>query len=177
MTDEEQKAVLERAVELANANGWGLIGKSDYYVCPRCDKLSPYKFGEYCSDHGLPYETKVSTTFWRIEKSDHGGMNRGLQLYVSYGPRLVDPYVNYLKMSATQLIFSHDFARALWGDERWGLTDSGEWWDSSKDFDDMIYAEFLPAWQYHLQQMVISEDPIEYLAENMPKGNGDASRQ
>ena len=45
------------------------------------------------------------------------------------------------------VIYSHDFAKALWGDY------SG--------------VDSLPTWQYHLRQMVISDDPIKYLEENM----------
>lgn len=58
------------------------------------------------------------------------------------------------------ILFDHDFAKAFWGE---------------KDFDYEIEVGFpdgtvydvarLPAWQYHLQQMVLEEDPIRYLEE------------
>ncbi len=48
-------------------------------------------------------------------------------------------------------LFSHSFAKAFWGEE--------ETWH--------FYAEavetVLPAWQYHLQQMVLEEEPLKYL--------------
>lgn len=49
------------------------------------------------------------------------------------------------------IIFNHDFAKALWGTKvpAWSLDNSS-----------------LEAWQYHLQQMVISPDSIKYLGEN-----------
>jgi len=56
------------------------------------------------------------------------------------------------------LIFDHDFAKCLWGDY---------------NTDYLLYYQFtaiephLLAWQYHLQQMVIAEDPIKYLGENI----------
>lgn len=56
-----------------------------------------------------------------------------------------------------EFIFNHDFAKALWGDE--GFTTTGlkcGKYDGVQRF-----------WQYHLQQMVISEDPIKYLGENL----------
>ena len=45
------------------------------------------------------------------------------------------------------LIFSHDFAKAFWGD-----------WNTKffKSFNK-------PHWQYRLQQMVLKKDPIKYL--------------
>lgn len=50
------------------------------------------------------------------------------------------------------IIFLHDFAKALWGEQE-------------QDWDGEGYTT--PDWQYHLQQMVIAEDPIAYLGENM----------
>lgn len=54
--------------------------------------------------------------------------------------------------SLYDIIFSHDFAKALWGEE-----------PSSNYFG----KPGIPYWQYHLQQMVIAEDPIKYLGENL----------
>lgn len=58
-----------------------------------------------------------------------------------------------------EIIFDKDFARALWGKEPKSL-----YADSANE--DYLY-ETLPIWQYHLQQMVISGDPIKYLGENI----------
>ena len=43
-----------------------------------------------------------------------------------------------------QTIFSHQFAKAFWG-------------------DDGHILESKPAWEYHLQQMVLEEEPLKYL--------------
>ena len=71
-------------------------------------------------------------------------------------------------------IFSHSFAKAFWGEEllRWGQTReeyikealgkhlyskhswAGEFWDRE---DKMV------AWAFHLQQMVLEEEPLKYL--------------
>jgi hypothetical protein len=49
-----------------------------------------------------------------------------------------------IMVDLNKLIFNHDFAKALWGEPKSGkAVPSG--------------------WQQHLQQMVIAEDPIEYL--------------
>ena len=47
----------------------------------------------------------------------------------------------YLADIPFDIIFSHDFAKAFWGD---GPPD-------------------LPAWKHHLQQIVLKKDPIKYL--------------
>lgn len=68
-----------------------------------------------------------------------------------------------------QVIFNHDFAKALWGidkhDIEFPLDDYG-----SKDCGN-CKGSFLDSptrcWQYHLQQMVIAEDTIKYLGENL----------
>jgi len=57
----------------------------------------------------------------------------------------------------SQIIFNHDFAKALWGDE--GTTIQGL--RCSKE--EGVYK----FWQYHLQQMVLTEDPIKYLGDNI----------
>jgi hypothetical protein len=55
------------------------------------------------------------------------------------------------------LIFNHDFAKALWGED----TLSPEYGDMEKlSAPDLL-------WQFHLQNMVISDDPIKYLGDNI----------
>lgn len=52
------------------------------------------------------------------------------------------------------IIFSHKFAKAFWGEE---LT-------QTKDM--VIWSEIagqMKAWEYHLQQMVLEKNPIKYL--------------
>ena len=49
-----------------------------------------------------------------------------------------------------KIIFNHDFAKALFGEE---IND-----------EEYRYTSYeIPMWQYHLQQMVISPNPIDYL--------------
>ena len=58
------------------------------------------------------------------------------------------------KFSTNDIIFSHDFAKAFWG-ERDMITavEEGTW----------AGAKIQPFWQYHLQQMVLEEEPLLYL--------------
>lgn len=57
-------------------------------------------------------------------------------------------------LAVNNLIWRHDFAKKLWGEEEY--------------FDPHIPEIMgLAMWQYHLQEMVIAEDPIQYLAENI----------
>lgn len=58
----------------------------------------------------------------------------------------------YLSSLEYGVIFNHDFARALWGEE-WPLKE-----DHQIPF---------PYWQHKLQAMVIAEDPIKYLGEHI----------
>ena len=59
---------------------------------------------------------------------------------------------------AFELIYEPDFAKALWGEETYFPLDGGE---CSTDCD-FCHNE-LEVWEYHLQQMVISPDPLKYL--------------
>lgn len=67
------------------------------------------------------------------------------------------------------LIYSHDFAKALFGKKEHG-TDGAKWGAADNctrcgmiDHEHSTYY----CWQYHLQQMVIAPDPIKYLGENI----------
>ena len=55
-------------------------------------------------------------------------------------------------VARARIIFNHDFARAFWG--------NNELYPVQMD---KISISDSPAWQYHLQQMVLEEDPISYL--------------
>ena len=65
------------------------------------------------------------------------------------------------------IIFNHDFAKALWGDDQMSvdyadLNGADAYYEGSTDG----LGREMPAWMHHLQQMVIAEDPIKYLGEN-----------
>lgn len=91
-------------------------------------------------------------------------LEKAIQKAIDGGHKLPDwaqgnlHYAQYALMHGNvySVIFNHDFAKALWGDEYWEeYTFNGE------------YATPKPTWALHLQQMVISEDPIKYLGENI----------
>lgn len=72
----------------------------------------------------------------------------------------MDGHVDFFKYR--ELIFDHDFAEALWGRSYQHTCDRHY---NLKDCQDHL----LPAYKWHLQQMVISPNPIKYLGENLPK--------
>ena len=74
------------------------------------------------------------------------------------------------------LIFSHDFARAFWGEEIIGndgsnyndylrcSLEAGMTEEEAKadwEIDEQCFT--IPKWQYHLQQMVLEKEPLKYL--------------
>lgn len=68
-----------------------------------------------------------------------------------------------IKLSPFDLIFSHSFAKAFWGIELKCLNcgkSLGVW---EYQLDCGCGNREIESWQYHLQQMVLSEDPIKYL--------------
>ena len=57
------------------------------------------------------------------------------------------------------VIFSHEFAKAFWTEEE--ILYSGHVWHGvEKGFKEVLKRN----WEYRLQQMVLEEDPIQYLA-------------
>jgi len=80
--------------------------------------------------------------------------------------------VNHYIINPNIVIYNHKFAKALWGDGQAGLSEAnGHWYTQISPYDERSYIEVLDLWEYHLQQMVIDEDPIKYLGENLQLDN------
>lgn len=60
------------------------------------------------------------------------------------------------------IIFNHDFAKALWGE---GAVDSNGNVSQIEVGDERVI--YKPIYLWHLQRMVIAENPLEYLKENL----------
>lgn len=67
----------------------------------------------------------------------------------------------YMRFNYPEIIFDHDFAKALWGDNL-NVTEQIHHWASGD-----VTRAMLKNWQLYLQQMVIAEDPIKYLGEHL----------
>ncbi len=57
------------------------------------------------------------------------------------------------------ILFSHDFAKAFWGEEVAKYVSTNI---DASEVDEIIYKP-QERWKHHLQQMVLEEDPIQYL--------------
>lgn len=82
-----------------------------------------------------------------------------------------DPRQRY-RWQTTALIFNYDFAKALWPPmpeikcpHCHVAIFSGLRHPSPCPFSQMVIGDIQP-WKYHLQQMVIADDPIKYLEAN-----------
>ena len=63
-----------------------------------------------------------------------------------------------------RMYFSHAFAKAFWGEKEERIEHVYAYdKDTGGPIEAETYFEWLPAWQYHLQQMVLEEDPVKYL--------------
>lgn len=75
---------------------------------------------------------------------------------------IMDEYEN----QPYQLIFNHEFAKALWGEE---LVKEAYRLDKGKNKGEVLVREpERPIWQCILRSMVIADDPIKYLGDNIP---------
>jgi len=71
-----------------------------------------------------------------------------------------------------KILFNHSFAKAFWGEEKIcnrckTKHDSGNSCTCCKEYPECMVCgkgKFFPEWQIHLQQMVICEEPLEYIA-------------
>jgi len=74
---------------------------------------------------------------------DNGGKDYSEDIETAINAQSEYLGINYLY----GILFNHDFAKALWGNKQIGN----------------VWIPYL----WHLQQMVISDDPIKYLGENI----------
>ena len=65
-------------------------------------------------------------------------------------------------------IFNHNFAKALWP-ATVEIDTEPEYAEGDQEIGGIPWNthETVEAWSYHLQQMVLAEDPIKYLGENI----------
>ena len=75
-----------------------------------------------------------------IEKAVKNGWTEG-QYHLKYGVRGI----------SLSVIFSHDFAKAFWGEEE------ATWCEVCGNCKEM------DCWQYHLQEMVLEKEPLKYI--------------
>ena len=74
-----------------------------------------------------------------------------------------------------KLLFDHDFAKAFWGEKRYEHVGCGGVLDVLKEIKCPKCGHVEPplkgydGWQFHLQQMVISDDPLKYLGKFLDK--------
>ena len=108
-----------------------------------------------------------------IEKAVRNGYD--LKLVRVEGHTVVESrYDTEFEWHYTTLIFGHDFAKAFWGEGKTWVcscgysgeykTDKDGWPDNPHPCDHGSYGHTVIAWQYHLQRMVLEEDPLQYLA-------------
>ena len=77
--------------------------------------------------------------------------------------------------SLNTIIYSHDFAKAFWGEKRYEHIGCGGVLDVLKEIKCPKCGHVEPplkgydGWQFHLQQMVISDDLLKYLEKFLDK--------
>lgn len=87
-----------------------------------------------------------------IKKALDGGWTKNPQSYKEY--------MVFDNIHLGDFIFNHDFAKALWGKN----TDTMTVQNNSLNVAQIID---MNGWRYHLQQMVLADDPIKYLGEHI----------
>jgi len=101
-----------------------------------------------------------------IQRAIKKAVDNGWKTIVAFD--IVMPYTNETEFYS--IIFDKDFAKAFWGElpihrsivwNEMGNINS-KVWEMIKPY---IKKGNLKHWQYHLQEMVISENPIKYLSQ------------
>ena len=98
--------------------------------------------------------TNVQILKKAIEKAIKNGWDKNNKSYwknIASSKELLELYVS--ENAYFSLIFSHDFAKAFWGEED-AQIEVGE---------KKLIGANVPNWMWHIQQMVREKDPIKYL--------------
>lgn len=122
----------------------------------------------------------------QIERTtDRQIMQKAIQRAIEGGWKFRDGFGRTLGLILTTdpntIIFNHDFAKALWGDEQAingipvlalgkmmaKIADANGTRLSHSDVKTLLGIKSEPRYCYFLQQIVIADDPIEYLGENI----------
>lgn len=106
-----------------------------------------------------------------IEKAEKNGWAKNYKIKMTWlnddGTRRITAKITIDDWDTyAPIIFDHGFAKALWGEELHQEIfivpkELNKRFAGTKDLD------IKPTWMYHLQQMVIAEDPVQYLGENL----------
>lgn len=99
-----------------------------------------------------------------ITKAKHNGFKKQEPYYIYPDERLgilIGESVNNAHVArvynVNDIIFSHEFAKAFWKDK-----DDVTFIES--DINDMVeYEKQKSSWKYHLQKMVVEEEPLKYI--------------
>ena len=81
--------------------------------------------------------------------------NRGIMLAYFYGDNYIPSPQDY---TLYEILFSHDFAKAVFGEETITYID----FESDNSTETQMLPGPVKSYVYHLQQAVISKDPIDY---------------
>jgi len=68
------------------------------------------------------------------------------------------------EVSYEKIIFSHDFAKCFWGEEKKKVIADISWDKVDKKPHEIRRIE-IPAWKYHLPRIVLEKEPLKYLAQ------------
>ena len=159
------KEILEKAIQKAIDGGWNWFGIEDYY--DQCSKCGQESFHTTPASHEL-YHSADGGKWVAKTRSPFGYWDDFEELYIL-------PYHDLLggnpvkSLSIYDFIFNHEFVKSIWSKPgeakliyyypiKWNLFKHDELHPTT---------DLLTEWQYHLQQMVIAEDPIKYLEENI----------
>lgn len=92
-----------------------------------------------------------------IEQAIAGGWHTEVMTWYDNDDRVLTYYTQ--TENPLLFLFNHDFAKALWNAPKMLAMDFTQPSFETRDG--------LSEWQYHLQQMVIADDPIKYLGDNI----------
>lgn len=146
--------ILRKSIIIAIRNGWDYIKRNS--------KKETYLDEVYVDDNKVifRYKSKWMPEVFKQYQKEMPDFTKGLKN---------EEFVEEFKVPVFNIIFSHSFAEAFWG--QWEMQAENKTgipiprpFESATQRGSGMYI-----WQYHLQQMVLYEHPLEYLERFLDK--------
>lgn len=151
-----EQTILTKAIKKAVDHGFDLTLVGGFYTLGQM-KTKDFKWEVKKLDKGLAtiwsYDLCITCEWTSYE-------NKQISSNIS------ESSYRHMNFTTEQVIFNHDFAKSLWGEEYPKLVIE-QATANIAERDTYRLGAMMPYWQSQLQMMVIQDDPIKYLGEHI----------
>jgi len=173
------KEILEKAIQKAIDNGWNCeydTSFAEYYNSDTMESYPDYEVQIHL--YAIIFDHDFAKALWGKELTDKNGY--GITAFKIWAKQVAVKHLGKIYVAEPDkpfLSFEHSAISKELGDLAIVNSEHVEYklkdlfasipFDTHSLQEIDVVGDLVPKWQYHLQQMVIADDPIAYLRENI----------